>query len=345
MKSNKNVRIFIRLLKAQTFNYTTDPINIILGIVLTTITMLCWVAFKPHDTQSGLLADSFVLASAIGISSIRNSQYNLNLTLADWRETRFVRNLLTTPVSKKVLYGSILCFNWIINVIVTVMLIALAMLFESQRQVITDVEWGPFLIGFVLNILLSNVMALFLSTTFKNKEYVFIVSALSYFGPMYLLGLGIPWNVVGQIPAINIATYLAPHRYTLHLMQAAWVGNASNMSFPGVDSRTWLDVHGFGYGGNGWWLPALVSCGFIIIFALAFYYRLKNNYQFGTRKYSKFKGIQKNINNIELIKKAASIDELKAVVEFANLDYKEPKQKMKKKKTKTKKPSKKRGEQ
>ncbi len=41
IKSNNNFKIFIRLLKAQTFNYITDPINIILGIVLTTVTMLC----------------------------------------------------------------------------------------------------------------------------------------------------------------------------------------------------------------------------------------------------------------------------------------------------------------
>ncbi|ATZ20714.1 hypothetical protein CG007_01020 [Mesoplasma entomophilum] len=342
MKSNKNFRIFLRLMKAQTFNYITDPINIILGVVLTTVTMLCWVAFKPHDAESGLLADSFVLASAIGISSIRNSQYNLNLTLADWRETRFIRNLLTTPVSKRILYSSILCFNWIVNILVTLLLISLAMLFSSQRQVISDVEWGPFLLGFVLNILLSNVIALFLSTTFKNKEYVFIISLLSYFGPMYLLGLGIPWNVVGQIPVINILTYIAPHRYTLHLMQAAWVGNASNMAFPGVEASSWLGQHGFGYGGNGWWLPAVISISFIILFALAFYMRLKNNYQFGIRKYSKFKGIKKHTNNIELIKKTSSIDELKALVEIAGLNYKEEKTK-KRNKIKTIKPSKKRG--
>ncbi|ATZ21396.1 hypothetical protein [Mesoplasma tabanidae] len=342
MKSNKNFKIFLRLMKAQTFNYITDPVNIILGVVLTTVTLLCWLAFKPHDAESGLLADSFVLASAIGISSIRNSQYNLNLTLADWRETRFIRNLLTTPVSKRVLYSSVLCFNWIVNILVTLLLISLAMLFSSQRQVISDVEWGPFLLGFLLNILLSNVIALFLSTTFKNKEYVFIISLISYFGPMYLLGLGIPWNVVGQIPAINILTYVAPHRYTLHLMQAAWVGNASNMAFPGVESGSWLGQHGFGYGGNGWWLPAVIASVFIIIFTFAFYTRLKNNYQFGTRKYSKFRGVRKHVNNIELIKKTNSIDELKALVEIASLNYKNQKPK-KQKKTKSYKPSKKWG--
>ncbi|ASZ08940.1 hypothetical protein CK556_01025 [Mesoplasma chauliocola] len=327
MKSNNSFRIFVRLLKAQTFNYITDPINIILGFVLTTVTMLCWVAFKPHNVESGLLADSFVLASAIGISSIRNSQYNLNLTLANWRETRFVRNLLTTPISKKTLYTSILCFNWIVNIIVTILLISLAMLFNSQRQVITNVEWVPFFIGFILNILLSNVIALFLSTTFKNKEYVLIISLCSYFGPMYLLGLGIPWNVVGQIPSINILTYFAPHRYTIHLMQAAWVGSASNMAFPGVDSNTWLGIHGFGYGGMGWWLPALISLLWILVFISLFYLRLKNNYQFGTRKYSKYKGVKKHINNIELIKKTNSIDELKELISIAGLEYKKVKTK------------------
>nr|WP_215216325.1 hypothetical protein [Entomoplasma sp. MP1] len=106
IKSNNNFKIFIRLLKAQTFNYITDPINIILGIVLTTVTMLCWVALN-HDADSGLLADSFVLASAIGISSIRNSQYNLNLTLADWRN-KISKKFINHSYFKK----SFICINF-----------------------------------------------------------------------------------------------------------------------------------------------------------------------------------------------------------------------------------------
>lgn len=323
----KNVKIVGSLLKTQTYNYFSDPVNIVLGILLTSVTMLCWVAFKPTE-DSGISTDHFVLASAIGITSIRNAQYNLNCTLVEWRGTRFIRNILTTPVSKRTLYFSILLFNWIVNIVAAVLLFTLAMFFNSQRMILHNIQWTPFLIGFWLNVLLSNIMALLISGLVKNRDYVLIISGLSYFLPMYILGLGIPWSTVGQFKVIFFITYLFPHRFTLHLMQAAWTGNANDMSFlkpndyDGDWSNTWLGQHNFGYGNNGWWFPCAITVTIIILLTVIFTLSLNKNYKFGLRKYAKYKGVKSHLNHIEMIKKSSSVIELKQYIELAELDKK-----------------------
>ncbi|PPE06491.1 ABC transporter permease [Mesoplasma corruscae] len=323
MKSSK-LKVVCKLLKIQTINYFSDPVNIVLGFLLCSVTMLCWVAFKP--TEGGISTDAFVLASAIGISTIRNAEYNLNCTLVEWRETRFIRNILTTPISKKLFYFTILLFNWIVNIVIALILFALAMMFSSQRVILENVQWAPFLAGFWLNIILSNIMALWLSVAFKQRDYVLILSSISYYIAMYLLGLGIPWSTVGQYKVIYYVSYLFPHRYVLHIMQAAWVGTSGNMSLPiplhpGESwEGSWLEQQNFGYGDNGWWLPSLISVFFIIFFTLLFMIAMNKKYRFGTRRYAKYKGVAINLENIEMIKKSSSVNELKEFIRISEID-------------------------
>ncbi|MCL8211260.1 hypothetical protein LD125_00229 [Mesoplasma sp. JKS002658] len=321
----RNLKILSRLWRIQTINYFTDPINIVLGIILTSVTMVCWIAFKP--TKDGFSTDPFILASAIGISIIRNSQYNFNLTVSDWKEKRFFKKIFNTPLPRTLLVFSILSFNWFINIFISALLFGLAMIFSRQRIVLSQVQWGPFIVGFVLNVIISNIMALLWNTLFKRKDVVLVVSLLSYFGPMYLLGLGIPWNVVGNYQGLNIFLYLFPHRYSLSIMQAAWIGNAGDMSFPlitndtiggGVDPNSWLGVHGFGYGTLGWWIPALASIGWTLLFGMIALMILNYRYNYGLRKYKDYNGVQIHLRYISEIKKTTSVEELNDLISYIN---------------------------
>ncbi|ATG97481.1 hypothetical protein [Mesoplasma lactucae] len=326
-KVKRRYTILAKLWKIQSINYFTDPVNLVLGFILTTITMICWIAFKP--AKGGFATDPFILASAIGISIIRNSQYNLNLTIGDWKQKKFFNRLADTPVSKTLVIVSILTFNWFINILVALILFGFAMIFKSQRQILTYVQWGPFFVGFVLNVFLSNVMALFLSTFIKKKDWVLVISLFSYFGPMYLLGLGIPWNVVGNYKGLNIFLYIAPHRYPLAIMQAAWVGTANTMAFPtigmdvvaaggGVKPDSWLGMHGFGYGGNGWWLPTVITLGWCLLFGILTLLVINHRYNYGLRKYKNYNGVQMHLRYINNIKKAKTPEELQAIINYIN---------------------------
>lgn len=334
----RTLRIYGELWRVQTINYCRDSVNIVLGIVLTTVTMLCWVAFKPM-LPGGISTDQFVLASAIGISIIRNSQYNFDLTICDWREKKLFNRLAQTPISKRTMMISILTFNWFINIIVGLWLFGLAMIFQNQREILGNVQWGQFILGFALNIVVSNAMALFAVVLLKNKALVLVISLLSYFLPMYLLGLGIPWNIVGNYSGLNIFLYIFPHRYPLALMQAAWVGcaHAGSMPYPipntipqfltggGINpdwtawNNSWLGVHGFGFGAHGgWYVPVLVSCGWILFFGLGIYLVLRAQYSYGQKRYKQYRGIQKHLHYISQIKRVKSVEELNALMLHIN---------------------------
>ncbi|WP_026389647.1 hypothetical protein [[Acholeplasma] multilocale] len=331
MQNRNKARVFGKLFKAQLLNYFTDPTNIVLNFVITSVTMLGWVALKPVGTD-GFSSDPFVLASAIAISSIRNSQHTLTTIMSDWRDKRFFKKISATPVSNYLTYSCIFVFNWFINILMFAVLFGLGMIFESQRAVLYKVDILPFIIGFILNVVLSNVMALVIVQIFKNSQFAAIVTMLSYFLPMYLLGLGIPWNVVGQIKELNIVMYLFPHRYPLNLIQASWSGVSSSMEFPGVSPDTWLGQQGFGYGGNGWWLPSVISIVWIFGFSFLFIWLVKRSrsYKSRLRKYNNAKNFNQRIENIRSIKYVSSKSELEEqmkIIKSQNRRVKKPKRK------------------
>lgn len=317
----RSLIILGRLWKVQAVNYFQDVTNITLGIILTTLTMVCWLSFKTKE--GGLIADPFLLASAIGISVIRNSQYNLNLTLTDWKVKGFFNHISSTPLSKRFLVGGILSFNWFINIMVAMLLFSIAMLFEEQRAIIVNVNWPIFLSGFILNVWLSNIMAISLMFVAKRRDGILVLSYLSYYGPMYFLGLGIPWNVVGNIEGLNYFLYLWPHRYPLALMQSGWIWNHTpNLQFPlagdptlpgGVTPDSFLHGHGFGFG-EQLWIPIVASIGLIFLFALFFSLRIKHTFEFGRRGLKTYKGISQHLDYISQIKKSKSLTELDAVI-------------------------------
>ncbi|ATZ18670.1 ABC transporter permease [Williamsoniiplasma somnilux] len=318
----KNTFIILgRLWKVQAVNYFKDVTNITLGVIMTSLTMICWIAFKTKE--GGLIADPFVLASAMGISAISNSQYNFNLTLTDWRFKGFFRTFSSTPVSKTLVFLGILMFNWFINLLVALVLFSLAMIFQEQRVIVQYVNWPIFILGFVLNVLLSNVIAIALTFVWKRRDVILVLSLLSYFGPMYLLGLGLPWNLSGNVKWLNDFLYLWPHRYTLSIIQSGWIwGHTPNFMLPiagdptlpgGVEAGSLLARRGLGMNGQ-LWIPVLVSLVWISIFLGLIYLGVKRKFSFGRRGLKTYKGINKHFYNISLIKRAKSITEMELII-------------------------------
>ncbi|WP_169729885.1 hypothetical protein [Mesoplasma seiffertii] len=326
----KNFRISLKLLKAQTLNYFTDPTNIVLNFVITSVTMLSWIAFKPVGSD-GFSSDPFVLASAIAISQIRNSQHTFTTMLVDWRDKSFFKAMAQTPVSKRMVYSCMFIFNWLINLLMFVFLFSLAMFFANQRNALAKIDLIPLIIGFILNVVLSNLMALVIVQIFKNRDIATIFALISYFGPMYLLGLGIPWNVAGQIKMLNIITYLFPHRYPLNLIQASWSGFSANMEFPNVDPNSWLGIHGFGYNGQGWWLPAIISLAWIFGFLVLFILLINRNYPMRskTKKYQKLSSYNLHKDSIDKIKHSNTLEELNQHIQLIKIDHQQYKKQSK----------------
>ncbi|WP_338971340.1 hypothetical protein [Spiroplasma endosymbiont of Panorpa germanica] len=301
----KNWIIFKKLWKIQFHNYWTDITNIVLGVVLTTFTLICWLMFK----NKGVETDRFLLASAIGIAVIRNSLYNFGRTINDFNNKHLVKAFLLTPISKRVLVFSLLSFNFVMNFMVIFLLFGIGMLFPEQRLLLKNVNWLIFISSLFLMIILSNLIAIIVAFSFKNNEVIISIFVWFYFIPMYMLGLGVPYYLINSNDTLNIITYFFPHRYVLNLMQAGWIGDTT-MSYPMGDGT--FAKNGFGYL-NQIWIPYLVTGLLILISGIWISIIFYKRFSYNAKRFKGYPGIHKHLNRIYRFKEARSIQEIENI--------------------------------
>ncbi|ATZ17161.1 ABC transporter permease [Williamsoniiplasma luminosum] len=354
----KNLLLIAVFWRIQWNNYKNDYASITLGFVLTSIMVFCWLMFKP---KNGLFtADPFILASGIGITTIRNAQYNLSNVLGDWRAKRILTRLRQTTLSKPIAFVSVLSFNWFINLVIITFIFIMGMMFPEQRRLLQFVDWNIFLSGLFLHIILCTLLGFVLQAWTNNRDLKQIFCLIGYFGSMYLLGLGIPWKVVGNVQWLNYLLYIAPHRYTITLMQSGWIGKAypnlempvvgdakwdlgEGNEFPGsVDPNSFLATEGFGFDHQLWLVYLLIFAWFIVII-LIIYWGFKKGNNFNSRGIKSYQGVNKRIFYINQIKKTQTINQLIQVIDKINSEAKSEEDKLKLIKLKTKTPKKRSG--
>ncbi|AHI54002.1 hypothetical protein SSABA_v1c05980 [Spiroplasma sabaudiense Ar-1343] len=306
----KNLRIFGKLWKIQFRNYWTDITNIVLGLVLTTFTLFCWLLF----TEKGVQTDRFLLASAIGVSVVRNSLYNFGRTINDFNNKHLVQTFLHTPISKRIIGLSMIIFNLVTNIFVIAILFALAMCFPDQRIYLQSVNWLMFFSSLFLMVLMSNLMAIIVVFSFKNNEVIISIFIWLYFIPFYMLGLGVPYYLINSNTSLNIITYFFPHRYVLNLMQAGWIGDTT-MSYPLGDGT--FAKNGFGYL-NQLWIPYLATIILIVIFMAIIVVIFYKNFSYNARRYKGYPGIYRHLNHIYRIQQATSKEQLEEIIKYQN---------------------------
>ncbi|AXK51290.1 hypothetical protein [Spiroplasma alleghenense] len=302
----RNWVIFKKLWKIQFHNYWTDVTNIVLGIVITTFTLICWLMFK----NKGVTTDRFLLASAIGIAVIRNSLYNFGRTINDFNNKHLVKAFLLTPISKRILVFSLLSFNFVMNFMVIFLLFGIGMCFPEQRALLVNVNWLMFLSSLFLMIILSNLIAIIIAFSFKNNEVIISIFVWFYFIPMYMLGLGIPYYLINSNNTLNVITYFFPHRYVLNLMQAGWIGDTT-MSYPMGDGT--FAKNGFGYM-NQTWIPYLVTILLILICSIWISIIFYKKFSYNAKRFKGYPGIHKHLNRIYRFKEAKNLEELDQVI-------------------------------
>ncbi|ASP28019.1 ABC transporter permease [Spiroplasma corruscae] len=297
-------KIFKIILGIQFTNYRSDIFLIFSGWFITIITMVVWLAFK--NAGQNIVYDSFILASAIGIGTIRNCLFNFIKTIHDFKTNLFFQRLFSTSLSKSLVFTSMILFNQLVNLVVTGILIMIAMAFEDQRELIKNVNWAVFFAGFFLLVFLSNVMAFIIGMSCKKIELAFVIGNLYYYGPVYLLGLGIPYSTLEKSEGVIISSFLFPQRYMLNIMASGWVN----------DPR--MEVNSFSYGGN-FWIPYLVSVILILISIIILVKIFRNMFEDMNKKYKNFSNTKKHLGLIYAIKRASTTDELEQIIELRNL--------------------------
>ncbi|AKX33914.1 hypothetical protein SLITO_v1c02590 [Spiroplasma litorale] len=303
MKYNRR-KVFKIIFGIQWSNYKGDIFIIFSGWFITIITMVVWLAFK--NAGENIVYDSFILASAIGIGTIRNCLFNFIKTIHDFQRHDFFQRLFSTRISKTLVFSTMILFNQIVNIIVTGSLILIAMAFEDQREIIKHVNWEIFLVGFFLLVFLSNAMAFAIGLSVKKLETAFVIGNIYYFGPVYLIGLGIPYKTLEKSEGVIIASFIFPQRYMLNIMASGWVND------PKMLDNT------FSYGGN-YWIPYVVSVVLILLALWLLVYIFKSKYENDNKKFKRYSNTKKHLGIIYAIKRSSSIEELDRIIELRNM--------------------------
>lgn len=305
---NVNWKTFKVMWKLQFSNYKSDIVSIAYGWFITSFTMIVWLTFKDTNPESQISYDPFVLASALGVSTIRNCMYNMSRTLYDFRRRGVFDKTYSTPISKKIAVISTISFNQSMNLVVSVFLFGLAMLYSNQRSTLTNVNWPMFLIGYLFMVATCNLFAVITSNKVKSAEDATLVGNIFYYITSYLLGFTVPYTLLSENHLFLYLTYIIPQKYCLSIMQAGWIGSSD---FTVVHAGKVMK-NGFGYS-NQAYIPYIASILLIIICIIIIALQLKRKYERGIRKYRKLRNRRETIYIINLIEKAESIENLNEI--------------------------------
>ncbi|QHX36852.1 ABC transporter permease [Spiroplasma sp. BIUS-1] len=298
---------FKLIFSMQFSNYKKDAFVIFSGWIITTLTLVIWLAFKNESTGSEeILPDAFILASAMGMSVIRNCLFNFVKTIYDYKNSLFFEKIFSTNISKTFVFSTIILFNQMINIIVAIFMFSVGMLFSDQRDYLVNVNWPIFLLGFFLLAISSNLIALIIVFTTKKYEWASVIANLFYFLPVFLLGLGIPWRLLEKNKFIMAIGFLLPQRYFLNIMASGWSGDIT------------MQKNQFWYNGH-FWIPYVVSIIIIVISLLIIGYIFIKKFEFENKRFQKYSSTMKHMAIISSIKKANSIEELNEVLDIKKL--------------------------
>jgi len=293
-------QIIRRIWTLQFENYIRDIFNLFSGWIITLVTLIVWLTFR--DTN--IMGDPFVLASAIGIVSIRNCCFNFSRTINNLQETGFLMRIFNTKLAKPLFFTAAILFSQVTNLITILLFFGIGMLYGDQRLKVVDVNWIIFLVGYLLLVIMSNAIGFIIGLTAKNVDVTLAVSNVYYFGSIFFLGLGFPWTTLVQFRGLVIISYIFPQRYPLNIMASGWINRLD---------MTITDEISFGFG-NYPWIPYLLSIIIIIgcIFLTSFIFNKK--FEWNSKKYRRYNNLGKHIAIISSIKRATNLKQLNEVI-------------------------------
>ncbi|QHX35637.1 hypothetical protein STIUS_v1c00820 [Spiroplasma sp. TIUS-1] len=301
------MKSFNILFKMQFDHYRQDIVTITYGWTLTFLTLFIWLTFK-QTNPNAFAYDPFVLASAIGVGTIRNCIHATTRILFNYKNQGFLNKIYSTPISKWNFLASIILFNVLINFIITTLLFTTAMLYADQRNNLNDVNWGMFLIGYLMLVITCILFSFLIVEYVKTNDKASFWSNVFFYTCVWFLGLGVPISEISQYEFFTYLTYLFPQKYAINIMQAGWIG-ATDFQIGIVDGGA-----NFGYGIYVF-LPYLL--GSIVIFT-TLTWLVMLNYK---KRINAIKSTSNNIEisnaykRIELIKKINNLEELNQLIE------------------------------
>lgn len=246
------------------------------------------------------------MISGICIAMTRNSMYIYLKTLIDWKQKGFRDKLQMIDITNKTKQTSLLVFNLISTFIICVVLYLISLAFYPNKIIVPSTNGGMLLLGLILCWITCYLVAILMYVLIDSYKLALMITLLIYFTSMYFLGLGFPFSTITEVKWLNILIYLHPMRYSVNIVQAAYVG-AYDFHYV-VDGKLIVD---FGYN-QLVWLPYILSLLVIIICLTGIVWKTTHDKEYKINSRSKIKKNKseskayikriKETNDIELLK-------------------------------------------
>ncbi|WP_338983665.1 ABC transporter permease [Spiroplasma endosymbiont of Othius punctulatus] len=297
------MKSFNILFKMQWDHYRKDIVTITYGWAITFITLIVWLTFK--QTDPGLFNyDPFVLASAIGVGTVRNCTHGVTRVLFNFKNQGFMSRVYMTPVSKRNFIMSIILFNTLVNFVISVALFSFGMIYLDQRSILGNVNWPMFLLGYLMLVVTSLLISFLIVEFVKSQDKASFWGNIFFYVCVWFLGLGVPYTELSQYEFFTYITYLFPQKYALNIMQSGWIGSTNFQIQEGAN---------FGYSGHEF-LPYLLGSLMIVILSCTLIFIYSKKYHSTKYTSSNNSTIQQSYERINQIKNARNIGELEGLM-------------------------------
>ncbi|AHF57883.1 ABC transporter permease [Spiroplasma eriocheiris] len=208
---------------------------------------------------------------------------SLATTIAEWKNSIFLKRLDVTPVKKWQFISTLIIFYFIISILSTFWTMLWTIIVDPQPTVkyLATINWGYFILGVILFIFVSIGIGILIGGLAKSVGMAQALALSIYFPSMFLSGIMIPAYVIARARNIfNDIGYIFPHKYAATIAIYGWNINANPYIYDNPSDLTnkvsLIQAMGF----SRLYIPIIVACGWsaglFILSGLTFKWEVKN---------------------------------------------------------------------
>lgn len=191
----------------------------------------------------------------------------LAMTYSDFKQSIIIKRIGATPLKPWQFITSILIFHVVLIFVGSFWIMGIgAALYHSQINWAV-INWGYVTLSILLSAIMCSTVGIMIGIMAPDFKVANAISLLLYLPTSFLSGQYIPFSIIKGQAVLEIIAKIIPFSYPVSIMNRGWNHSAFNIVLENAALF------------NNYWLPILVSCGWIIILVfgaiMAYKYRRK----------------------------------------------------------------------
>lgn len=201
--------------------------------------VIFYFIFKDQSVQAGhMIAGGYIL-----LGPVTAGFQALSFAIMEWKNSILLKRIEATPLKKWQFLFGLVTFYFVLSILSSIWIFIWTIIIEpSSVKNFSQINWGYFILGLILVILLSLIMAIFIAGISKSEGVCQAITFSIYFPSIFLGGLTIPSVAFGGgIDVLNTIGYFIPHKYAVAVALFGWNNGIVPISQYGFD-HTWIAI-------------------------------------------------------------------------------------------------------